>query len=518
MAKKYTYILLLIVTALVFASCVKTTVEEGAWEEKEEQLISEILLERTDMDQTIAASERVYIWNLLKTYGTYTFFAPSNDAWKKYLERKGLNSVDEIEQETLEAIFEYHILPIEKLTLIFKNGLMDEADSTVNGDLLYMDLTEGLDNIRVNNKALITQGNIEAWNGVIHVVDNILDPPVQSVAEYLETQEEFSRFYQFLNENQVIDTLRTLKMNIYPYLKTEFTVMAVTNSNMDKVEFIADSLKKVDAQYDELLAQDPSHAEKYYPNQVEQYAASFIISGTEYTPNMYSSFKPTLGKVPYGDHVVRMKVKVEDDQISLNDEASVKLDDSDLIMKNGVIHKCNKGFAFLERSPRSIIRSAYDKTRWNTQGKGRVEDSNGSNGYMGDDVVGMVRLLPNGAGDRFWIDIPDVPAGDYNLTIIAKKQGSLAKIYANNQLMKFETTDENGVFDFSFLLGNRGRVDDRTPNPCSSGGLFLYEMPTSNFVVTEEDGKASVMIEIVQRSAQSPDFQFSAIILEPAVL
>jgi hypothetical protein len=43
-------------------------------------------------------------------------------------------------------------------------------------------------------------------------------------------------------------------------------------------------------------------------------------------------------------------------------------------------------------------------------------------------------------------------------------------------------------------------------------------MPMGTFEVKEEDGKASVMIEVVQRSNESPTYRLSAIILEPAVL
>jgi uncharacterized surface protein with fasciclin (FAS1) repeats len=465
MAQKYINKLLVIGLLIIVFGCVKTIEDEGSFEVKEEQLMYEILMERDDMKKTIEAAQKVYVWDLLKTFGTYTFFAPTDDAWDKYLQRNDLSSIDEIENETLEAIFEYHILSVEKLTLILQNGMMDESDSTVNGDLLYMDLTKGLDNIMVNNKALITQGNIEAWNGVIHVVDNVLDPPVMNVEEYLMNDDKYSRFYQFLKTNGAADTLSMLKADVYPFDKTEYTVMAIPDDHMDRVEEVVDSLKKVDAKYDEYVAQDPTYAEKYMPNQAKQYAMSFIISGTEYTPNMYSGYKPTLGKVPYGDNTVRMKVKVSDEGIELNNQASLVIENSDLIMKNGVIHECDAPFIFLEKSPRSIIRSASPKERWNTQGKGRVEDKSTVNGYMGDDFVGEVELIPNGAGDRFWIDVPDVPAGFYSLTLITKKQGSLSKIYANDQLMIFPTTDENGIFDFSFLLGNRGRVDNRDPNP-----------------------------------------------------
>ncbi len=516
MSMKLKYYLLLPFIITLFVGC-NIDATEGVFEVKDEQLLLEILQEREDMSITVEAAKKCYIYNLLKSYGPYTVFAPTNQAWQQYFETKGITGLDDVEETVLEAIFEYHILPFEISTLNFQNGLMDEADTTANGYLLYIDLSGGLDNIKVNNKSLIIDGNIEAWNGMLHIVDHVLDPPVLSIADYLEKEEKYKKFYQFLDKYGISDTLSQLRQTEYPYDQNQFTVMAVPDHAMGKLYEIEDSILAMDARYEEFLGSDLNYANKVYPDQASEFAASFIISGIQYTPNLYSSFKKTLAKVPYGDNIMRMKVKVKENNIVINGKSTLVLENSDLIMKNGVIHECSDAFAYLAQSPREIIYSAYPHERWNTT-IGANKENNSSNGYLGDGEYGIVRLKPSKVGAKFWVNIPNIPAGDYKLTLITKKGGSKAKILVNNKQMVFPGTNSEGIYDFEFILANRGRVDTRTPNPASSTNVNLYEIPTGNFKVNQGDENVEVALEVTYLNTGSPDIYISAIVIEPAVL
>ena len=511
---KYYLFLLFIIT--LFVGC-KGDIPVDIFEEKEEQLLIEILEERKDMSITIEAAKKCYIYNVLNTYGPYTLFAPTNEAWQEFFTKNNITSLQDIEEEVLEAIFEYHILPFEISTLNFQNGLMAEADTTANGDLLYIDLSGGLENIKVNNKAIIVEGNIEAWNGILHIVDHVLDPPLRSVADFLGSQEKYHQFYQFLDKYGIIDTLKQLRQLEYPYIRNQFTIMAIPGKAMDKLYHIEDSILAMDARYEEFLGIDLGYANKVYPNQAREFAASFVIAGIQYTPNLYSSYKKTIAKVPYGDKIMRMKVKVAENNFIINDQTTLALENSDLIMKNGVIHECNDAFTLLSQSPREIIYSAFPHERWNTTiGANKVNNS--TNGYMGDVEYGIVRLTPSKAGAKFWVNIPNIPSGDYNLTLITRKGGSKAKILVNKEQMIFPGTNVDGVYDFEYILGNRGRVDTRTPNPCSSNNLNLYEIPAGIFKVKQGDESIEVAIEVTYLNTGSPDIYISAIIIEPAVL
>ena len=135
--------------------------------------------------------------------------------------------------------------------------------------------------------------------------------------------------------------------------------------------------------------------------------------------------------------------------------------------------------------------------------------------------ISKIKFTPAEQGDKtikFWVNIPNIPEGNYKLTLITKKGGSKAKILVNNEQLAFPGTNSQGIYDFEFILGNRGRVDRRTPNPCSSTNVDLYEIPTGSFKVNKGVESVEVALEVTYLNTGSPDIYISAIIIEPAVI
>ena len=502
---------------LILASCDPgNPVIIDTWKTKDDKIISEWLQEKPELSVSLEALKKVYVYNTIATYGPYTFLVPNNDAWTKYFKRHQYAGLNDVPLTTLEDIFEYHILPFKRMTDVFSNGVMSEADTTVTGDRLLLDVSKGLDQVKVNNRAEIVESNIEAWNGVIHVLNEVLEPPTMTVGEFLQSDAMYSKFVTFLKESNTFDTLTHKRIDVYPYSRNEFTVIAMTNSQMDDLQPFIDSLKNTDLLYDQRVALDPDYATKVMPNQVIELARSFIIGGLEFTSNVYSGFKQTLGRIPYGDGYMRIKLVLKNNQIYINDKAIVDATASDIILKNGLINRVDKAFGFLPESPREIVYSANPTQRWNTTQGGSV-DVNSSNGYMGDDqnVYGTVILKPQLVGAEFWIQIPKIPAGKYSMTLIVKKQGSKAKIFVDNQLLQFNGVAADGSYDFALLLGNRGLADDLHKNSLSATGLNLFEVSTGNFVVAPDQESVTLKFSTTFINSGSPNIAISAIVLEP---
>ncbi len=513
----YRFIPVLIFAAFGFFACnVNDSGDDMAWDVKKDKIISEWLAEKEELSISLEALQRVYIYNTISTYGPYTFFVPNNDAWSDYFNLHNHSSLKDVDDQTLEEIFEYHILPVLKMTETFENGIMNEQDTTVNGDRLLLDISNGLDQVLINNRSEIVESDIEAWNGVIHVVDQVLEPPRITVGEYLEGNSEFSSFVQFLKNEGVFDTLLYRRTPIYPYSRNEFSIIALTNAQMETLGTYIDSLTLLDARYFEEVARDPEYANRVSPNLVRELAGSFIISGLEYTSTAFSGFKKTLGRVPYGDGFLRIKMVVGEDLIHINDQATINLAQSDLILKNGLVHRVNKAFVFLSESPRDLVYSAYPVERWNTT-QGASVLVNSTSGYMGDDanIYGIVNLEPKLVGSEFWIEIRNVPAGKYNLALIVKKQGSKAKILVDDKLMEFPGTAADGSYDFSLLLGNRGTVDDLNPTALSATGLNLFVVNAGSFEVQNRQELVSVKFSTTYINPGGARIGVSAFVLEP---
>ncbi|MEO1484091.1 MAG: fasciclin domain-containing protein, partial [Myxococcota bacterium] len=73
-------------------------------------------------------------------------------------------------RDTLVAVLTYHVLPGKVMSGDIAGQTLSPA--TVQGSTLAIDATDG---VKVNN-ATVVAADIEASNGVIHVIDTVLLP------------------------------------------------------------------------------------------------------------------------------------------------------------------------------------------------------------------------------------------------------------------------------------------------------------------------------------------------------
>jgi len=106
----------------------------------------------------------------LSAEGPYTVFAPTNEAFEA-LPPETLDQLLQPEnQQMLAQILSYHVVPQEVPSSAVSTGEVD----TVAGAPL--EVTVDGESVMVNN-ATVIQTDIEASNGVIHAVDQVILPP-----------------------------------------------------------------------------------------------------------------------------------------------------------------------------------------------------------------------------------------------------------------------------------------------------------------------------------------------------
>ncbi len=107
----------------------------------------------------------------LKGAGPFTVFAPTNDAFKavpaKTLESLGKDPV------ALKGVLTYHVVAAKAMATDVKNGKV----KTVNG--ADVELSKAGDFVTVGEGAIVTKADMVASNGVVHVIDAVLLPPVK---------------------------------------------------------------------------------------------------------------------------------------------------------------------------------------------------------------------------------------------------------------------------------------------------------------------------------------------------
>jgi uncharacterized surface protein with fasciclin (FAS1) repeats len=107
----------------------------------------------------------------LKGAGPFTVFAPTNDAFKA-VPAKTLDSLGK-DPVALKAVLTYHVLAAKVMAAEVKNGKV----KTVNGADLH--LAKAGDFVTLGEGAIVTKANVAASNGVVHIIDAVLLPPVK---------------------------------------------------------------------------------------------------------------------------------------------------------------------------------------------------------------------------------------------------------------------------------------------------------------------------------------------------
>lgn len=106
----------------------------------------------------------------LKETGPYTVFAPTDDAFKA-VPAKTLDALSK-DKALLLSVLTYHVVPGKVAAADVKNGPV----TTVQG--APVSLYRSGDFVTVEN-AVVTTADVPASNGVVHIVDQVLIPPVK---------------------------------------------------------------------------------------------------------------------------------------------------------------------------------------------------------------------------------------------------------------------------------------------------------------------------------------------------
>ncbi|WP_338776387.1 fasciclin domain-containing protein [Metabacillus sp. FJAT-52054] len=115
-----------------------------------------------------AALEKAGLVETLKGTGPYTVFAPTDQAFEKLLKDLNITAEELLNRKDLKDILLYHVVQGKVLSSDLKNGMKVKT-------LAGKDVTISLDPVKVNN-ATVVNPDVEASNGVIHVIDTVLVP------------------------------------------------------------------------------------------------------------------------------------------------------------------------------------------------------------------------------------------------------------------------------------------------------------------------------------------------------
>ncbi|MCO5937436.1 fasciclin domain-containing protein [Mucilaginibacter sp. RB4R14] len=131
--------------------------------------IVEIASGNKDFSTLVAAVVAAGLAETLSGNGPFTVFAPTNEAFAKL----PAGTVEELlkpeNKEKLASILTYHVVAGKVMSKDLSNG---QKAKTVNGQEITVAIGDG---VKIEN-ATVTTADLEASNGVIHVIDSVILP------------------------------------------------------------------------------------------------------------------------------------------------------------------------------------------------------------------------------------------------------------------------------------------------------------------------------------------------------
>ena len=191
------------------------------------ETVADFLLNRSEKySHFISLLKRTELFTLLQTYGQYTLFLPDNEAVEKFVAEQdsiywttketqkpvwtGITSpfVEELSDSMAIVIARNHIVETMCRTAEMGEGALGTRN--FNRRLLGVNyiVKDERFYIMLNNSAAIIDGDNQVENGIIHIVDKIVDPSSKNVPELIRATQFFKIFTSALNLTGFADSLR----------------------------------------------------------------------------------------------------------------------------------------------------------------------------------------------------------------------------------------------------------------------------------------------------------------------
>jgi len=164
----------------------KVLIPEGFKLEVLPETVVDIALSNDDFSILVTALQTADLVDVLQGEGPFTVFAPTNDAFVQLLGDLNVTPQELLDHPDLAKVLLYHVVSGKVMSTDLVNGL---ETATINGETIAFDLTDG---VKVNNVNVVL-ADLEAENGVVHVIDYVLVPSnfnYQLVEEGVEEAEE----------------------------------------------------------------------------------------------------------------------------------------------------------------------------------------------------------------------------------------------------------------------------------------------------------------------------------------
>ena len=167
------------------------------------QSILDAAMGLADFSSLVAALAKTNLASTFMMDGAYTVFAPTNDAFASFLESNNL-SFEELTAEALAPILKYHVIGSEVMSASLSTGYINTLYEAIEGNPVTLFVkVDG--SVMLNGSVHVTAADVEASNGVIHVIDGVLTPA--SVVDIAVNNGSFTQLVEAVAKAGLVETL-----------------------------------------------------------------------------------------------------------------------------------------------------------------------------------------------------------------------------------------------------------------------------------------------------------------------
>lgn len=183
------------------------------------EMVSDYLDHRPELfSEFTEILHRSGLYGMMSTYGTYTCFAPTNEAIDLYLQEHGYASVADLPKEECDTLSWNHILAATYFTTDLADGNIPTENMNGRSLTFSCDSNSADGNVRyyvnIASRLVVRDDSVE--NGVVHTLNHVIQPSNLYLPEKLLADPNISLFTSAL-------TLTGLSDSLYRYLDPTYS-------------------------------------------------------------------------------------------------------------------------------------------------------------------------------------------------------------------------------------------------------------------------------------------------------
>lgn len=212
----------------------------------------QVVNSKADLSILVAALERADLTATLQGNNKLTLLAPTDNAFNGFFVINGIGGIDDIPVATLRRLLLNHLLtgPVDlaNLEAFDKRYTQTLAEIPASGFNLaiFFDTADG---VVFNGSSKVTESDIFASNGILHMVDNVIDIP--TIETFVSADNELSDLEAALELSEDQSTIPSMiqddqsgPLTLFAPSNAAFQALLASNSNWNALGDIDESLLK----------------------------------------------------------------------------------------------------------------------------------------------------------------------------------------------------------------------------------------------------------------------------------